>query len=154
VSTFEQALALDPDAAPVLRSLIPLYLALDRTEQAQKACERVLALDPEDCETCYLLARHHRARNHTKEAIAALERLLKRHSLADRPDLHAQAAFDLAVLCEQTQDLPRAESALQEVTRILSNADAIVEKTSLTREEVDGQAVEAYERLGQVSMKA
>src|SRR5438105_7738851 len=54
VGTLEQALALEPDAAPVLRSLIPLYLALDRSEEARNACERVLKLDPEDCDTWYL----------------------------------------------------------------------------------------------------
>jgi tetratricopeptide (TPR) repeat protein len=154
VTTFEQALALDSEAIPVLRSLVPLYLALDRTEQALKSCERVLQLDPEDCETWYVLARQHRSRSRSSEAIASLTRLLKCRSLADRPDLHAQAAFDLAVLCEQSQEFAEAEAALQEVARVLDNTDAVMERTALTREEVDGQAVEAYERLGQVSMKA
>lgn len=40
VRTYEQALRLDPQSASLLRALVPLYLAVDRVEDALQACQR------------------------------------------------------------------------------------------------------------------
>src|SRR5437764_1785563 len=45
VRTFEQARHLDPEAIPLYKKLIPLYLALERTDDALTACRRALDLD-------------------------------------------------------------------------------------------------------------
>src|SRR5579875_2613311 len=44
--TFEAARRLDPDSAAIHRALIPLYLALERFDDALASCKRVLELDP------------------------------------------------------------------------------------------------------------
>src|SRR5436305_13809044 len=46
VRSYEAAKRLDPESAAVLRALIPLYLALERVEDAFSACKLVLKLDP------------------------------------------------------------------------------------------------------------
>ena len=56
LKSFEQALRLDPDAAPLHCALIPLYLALERGDDARAACKRVVELDPADVETMFLYA--------------------------------------------------------------------------------------------------
>src|SRR5262249_36580245 len=56
-STLEEALRLDPESVEVRRTLAPLYLALDRTEDVLKTCRDILDREPGDYETWYLQAR-------------------------------------------------------------------------------------------------
>src|SRR5262249_50362206 len=53
VRAFEQAKNLEPEAAPVYKALCPLYLALDRIEEALAACRKTVELDPGDFESWY-----------------------------------------------------------------------------------------------------
>src|SRR5438105_727254 len=46
--TYEEALRLDPEAAPVHKALVHLYLALDRADDALACCRRALEIDPGD----------------------------------------------------------------------------------------------------------
>lgn len=45
---YEEALRLEPNAVPILRSLASLYFALDRIEDGCQACEKILAVDSND----------------------------------------------------------------------------------------------------------
>src|SRR5436309_1947889 len=54
VRTYEKGLRLDPDSAALRRALAPLYLALDRPQDALDCCRRALAIDPDDYDTWYL----------------------------------------------------------------------------------------------------
>src|SRR5579885_2319188 len=74
VRTLEQAARLDPESARVWRALVPLYLALDRGEDALAACKKALDLEPGDFETWYRYARQLRLRDRPQDAVAALKR--------------------------------------------------------------------------------
>ncbi|HXG10794.1 MAG TPA: tetratricopeptide repeat protein [Gemmataceae bacterium] len=151
---FERAARLDPDSAPVHKALVPLYLALDRTDDALAACRKALELDPNDYDSWQLLARQLRAQNRIREAAQALARAIACPGLKDHPDLLAQLWFELGLLHESVQDYAAAEAALRRVAGMLDNPKALLEHTRLTQEEIDLQAAETYERLGRVCLKA
>jgi tetratricopeptide (TPR) repeat protein len=154
VRCHEEAARLDPEATPPLKALAALYLALDRAEDALDCCRRVLDLDPGDCDTAYLYARQLRTLNRPKEALEALTHAAGLPGLKERPDLHARVCFDLGALAEESGDLDRAEAAFRDVVAVLDRPAALVEQGTATREEIDAQAAETYERLGRLCLKA
>jgi tetratricopeptide (TPR) repeat protein len=154
VRSFEAARRLDPDAASVHKALIPLYLALERVEDALGSCRRALELKPDDFETSYLYARQLRGLDRRKEALVVLRRTVKCAGIKERPDLLAQVWFDVGVLSEQGSDWKGAEAAFREVAAILEKPAALLEQGVLTREEITTQAAETYERLGRICLRA
>jgi tetratricopeptide (TPR) repeat protein len=152
--TFEEARRLDAEAVAIPRTLIPLYLALDRTEDALGACRRVLELDPDDYDTGYRYARQLRSLGQRKEAQAILERTGRCPGLKDRLDIRAQVFFDLGVLYEEASNWEKAEKSFREVTAILDNPAAMLEQGPYNRDEITGQAAETYERIGRICLKA
>src|SRR5437667_8261865 len=46
LKNYEKALHLDPDSVSIRRTMLPLYLALDRQQEALDCCRRVLQLEP------------------------------------------------------------------------------------------------------------
>jgi tetratricopeptide (TPR) repeat protein len=149
----EQARQLEPDAPAILRALCPLYLALDRTQDALAACRKVVELDPGDFQSWYLLARQYRSQQRSKDAIAALDRGVACAGLKEKPELRMQMYFDLAVLNESAQQYAAAEKAYREVAAVLDNPQALTEQGELTREQLTAQAADTYERLGRVCLK-
>ncbi len=152
--TFEAARRLDPDAAPPVKALVPIYLALDRVEDALAACRRVLELDPDDCDTAYLYARQLRTRGESKEARAVLERLAGRPALKDHLEVKAQVLFDLGVMYEAAGEWAAAEKSFRAVGEVLDNPEAMLEQGAFNRDEIETQAAETWERLGRVCLKA
>ena len=57
IHAYEEASRLDPEAAPPYKALVPLYLGLDRLDDALAACKKAVDLDPGDYETWHLYAR-------------------------------------------------------------------------------------------------
>ena len=152
--TFEEARRLDPDSAAIQRTLITLYFALDRIDDALAGCRRVLELDAEDFETGYRYARQLRALGRHKEALAVLARTAACPRLKERLDIRAQVFFDLGQLQEVGGDLDKAEKSLREVLTILDNPAALMEQGPYNRDEIVTQAAETYERLGKLYLKA
>jgi tetratricopeptide (TPR) repeat protein len=152
--TLEAARRLDPDAAPPVKALIPIYLALDRVEDAMAACRRVLELDPDDCDTAYLYARQLRSRGESKEARLVLERLAGRPALKDHLEVKAQVLFDLGVLYETAGEWAAAEKSFRAVGEVFDNPEAMLEQGAFNRDEIETQAAETWERLGRVCLKA
>lgn len=150
---FEQAAWLEPDSAASYKALFPLYLALDRLDDALAACRQALDLEPGDFELWGQLARQLRALNRGAEAVAALRRGVACAGLKDRPDLKAQMYFDLGILHEQAQEFKEAEGAFRQVAAVLDNPQALMEVGAFSREEIDAQAAETYERLGRACLK-
>src|SRR4051794_259339 len=109
VKSFEAAGRLDPDSAAILRSLIPLYLGLDRVDDALAACKATLKLDPEDFQTAGLYAGQLRSAGQNSEAVKVLSRASRSKRLKERPDLAVQVWFDLAQVQEFSGDLAGAE---------------------------------------------
>ncbi|HKI31313.1 MAG TPA: hypothetical protein VKA46_05565, partial [Gemmataceae bacterium] len=154
VRAYEEATRLDPEAAPAFKALVPLYLGLDRLDEALAACKKALDLDPGDYETWHLYARQLRVQDHPKEAADALGRALACPGLKEHPEVRVQFAFDLALLQENLNDFDKAEAAYLEVVKVLDNPAALEEASDLNEQDIDGRAAEIYERLGRVSLRA
>jgi tetratricopeptide (TPR) repeat protein len=154
LKAFEAARRLDPDSAAIHRALIPLYLALDRLDDALGVCRRALKLDPEDFQTAGLFARHLRGLGQNDEAVVVLMRASRSKRLADRPDLALQVWFDLGQSQEQVADLAAAEKSYRQMAKILDNPAALIEAVHAPRAEVAAQAADIQERIGRVCLKA
>jgi tetratricopeptide (TPR) repeat protein len=155
VRTYEEARRLDPDSASIHRGLAGLYFSLDRADDAVAACRRVLDLDPDDVATAYVYSRHLRLQNKSAEALPVLVRMAALPALKERPDLLLQVHFDLGVLYEDGNDLPRSQAAYRQVAALLDDPpEALIEQGPFTAEELRSQAAEVYERLGRVELKA
>jgi tetratricopeptide (TPR) repeat protein len=154
VQAFEQASKLDPESAEIHRALYPLYIALDRADDALAACKKAVELDPGDVETWYQYARHLRALERNKESISALERALACPEVKERADLRAQMHLDLGIMHENAKEYKEAEAAFREVAAVLDNPDVLLEQGAPSREDIVTQAAEIYERLGNVCLRA
>ena len=113
LKAYEHALRLDPDAASLHRAVIPIYLALDRTDDALDEFRRVIELDPADVEALYLYARQLRAQNKPKEATAVLKKATAKEALKEHANLRAQIFDDLATLYEDAGDGANTVKALR-----------------------------------------
>ncbi len=154
VKAFEAARRLDPGSAAILRSLVPLYLALDRLDDALKTCAKVLERDPDDFQTAGLYARQLRGLARYRDAIAVLLPATRSKRLADRPDLALQVWLDLGQLHEQIDDLAGAEKCYRKMAAILDNPAALIEAVHVPREEIATQSADIQERIGKVCLRA
>ncbi|HTU21318.1 MAG TPA: tetratricopeptide repeat protein [Gemmataceae bacterium] len=152
--TFEEARRLDPSSAAIHRTLITLYFALDRLDDALASCRRVLELDPDDFETGYRYARQLRVLGKDKEATAVLTRTAACPRLKERLEVRAQVFYDLGQLQAEAGKLTKAEKSLREVLSILDNPAALMEQGPYNRDEIVSQAAETYERLGKLYLKS
>lgn len=153
MKTFHESERLDPNAVAPTRALIPLYLATDRTDDAFAACQKVLEREPDDFETGYLYARTLRAHERSPDALVVLKTLARRPALKDVPDLQARIHYDLGLLYEARQEWVRADAAYRKVIAVLEHPAHLMEEGAYTKEELDNQAAETYERLGRVCLK-
>jgi len=152
VRTLEQARQLDPEAGPVHKALITLYLALSRDNDALTACQKALDANPSDFETWYVYSRQLRERGKSKEAITALTRGLACPRVKDYPNLILQMNFELGGLYETAKDYVPAEAAFRKVAAVLENPDALVQSGGFSRVQLYGEAARTYERIGQVCL--
>jgi tetratricopeptide (TPR) repeat protein len=153
LKTFEDAQRLDPDATPITRALVPLYLALDRTAEVYRCCERVLEQEPDDFDTGYLYARQLRLNDRSADALAVLQKLAGRPGLKDSPEMLARINYDRGLLHEHFSEWPEAVAAYQQTVAVLDHPAALAEQGNYTKEELINQAAETYERLGRAELK-
>ncbi len=151
---FEEALQLDPEAAPVYKVLIHLYLALNRNDDALSACRKTLDVDPGDYETWSLYARQLKSQGHPNEARQALVRALACPGIAEHADLRTQLHYDLGVLCEEAQAYDQAINAFHEVVKFLDNPQAPFELPVFSRAELNDHAANTYERMINLCIQA
>jgi tetratricopeptide (TPR) repeat protein len=142
VKCFEKAAALDPGAAPVIKALIPVYMALDRPADALAACRKTVELDSGDYETWYVYAGQLRANGKLPEALTALRRARDCPAARDNLEAFAQIATDLAHMYEEGQDYTQAIVVLDDLLKVLE------------KERPEARPAEIYEQLGQISAKA
>lgn len=136
---FEEAVKIDPEAGPLHRILIPLYLALNRNDEALAACRKTLDCDPDDFEIWYLYGRQLKGKGQPKEASAALTRALACPGLKEQADQFVQIALDLGALAEETQDIDKALAVFAQIVDVAKGAE--------DAEEVQVRAAEAYVRV-------
>jgi tetratricopeptide (TPR) repeat protein len=152
--TFEEALKLDREATPLYKALIPLYLALTRIDDALAACRKTVDLDPGDYETWAVYARQLKILGQLKESRNALLRALACVEIRDHPDLRAQLSFDLGVLCEELKDYEQAVTAFHDVVKILDHPHALLDLGPYSRDEIQEQAANTYERMIKICIQA
>jgi tetratricopeptide (TPR) repeat protein len=154
IRALEESRRLDPEAPAPYKALAPLYLAIDRVDDALAACRRALDLDPDEFDVAYLLSRQLRALDRPSEAVGVLEKAADRPGLKERPELRLQINLDLGLLQESAGRLDKAEAGLRQVADVLEHPVALLEQSSYTREEIDAQAAEVHERIGQICLRA
>jgi tetratricopeptide (TPR) repeat protein len=153
IRVLEEARRLDPEAPAPLKALAPLYLAIDRMDDALAVCHRILELDPDEYEMAYLLARQLRVLDRRTEAVGILEKTAARPGLKERPELRLQINLDLGLLQESAGRLDQAEAALRQVADVFEHPTALMEQSTYTREEINAQAAEVHERIGQICLR-
>ncbi len=124
IQAFEQAVKLDPEAAPLHKALIPLYFALDRNDDAFRECRKAVELNPGDYETWYLYARQLKGQGRAKEALTAMARAAACPEAKEIPEVFAQITFDLARMYEDARDYPRALATFEEILKVPADEDA------------------------------
>ncbi|MBY0528139.1 MAG: tetratricopeptide repeat protein [Gemmataceae bacterium] len=155
LTTFEEALQLDPEAVAIHRGLIALYLALGRTDDALKSCRQTLDRAPGDYETWHLYGRQLRDQGKTKDAIAALERGVACPAAQEHLDILVQMHYDLGQTLENEREFGKAETAYNEVVKILvGKRQALVDSGPFNPEQLDAEAAKTYERLGHICIEA
>ena len=154
LKTYEKALRLDPDSTAIRRSLIPLYVALDRQDDALGCCRRLLELDPGDYDTWYLYGRQLRGQDREADACAAFDKALACKRLKDRPGVALAIAYDLGTLREKLGHFKRAEAAFRKAAELLAHPAELLEAGPLTPQDIATQAGETYERIGRICLRA
>jgi tetratricopeptide (TPR) repeat protein len=150
---FERARALDPDAAPVHKALIPLYQAIERRADALAACLKVVNLDPQDYETWFLYARLLQAQGRHPEARRAMARGVACPGLQERPELQQEMYFQLGVLYEGARDFARSAAAFRQAARILEKPEVLQEMGPVDPREVEARVADLYERIGRLAVQ-
>jgi len=144
---YELAAKLDPDAVTVQKSLLMIYIAVERHDEAGKLLKRVLELNPHDFEMSYLHARQLRSQGKLDEACKVLLTGLQAPALRDRPDMQQQMEFDLGVLYERLEKHLDAAAAFGRAAAILDHPDRQLEGR-VGHEEIQMRSAEIHERIG------
>jgi tetratricopeptide (TPR) repeat protein len=150
---YEASLKLDPEALPVMRALLLLYIAVDRQDESLALTRKVLQGDPNDYRTSYVAARLLRSRNQFPEACDVLLTGLKSPRLAERPDLHQQMEFDLGILYEHLEQYENAAAAFGRAAAVLDHPDDALE-AHVSAEELQLRSAEIHERVGRNFLEA
>jgi len=155
VKTFEKALELDPQATPIIKMLIPFYVALDRAPEALKATRKVLDQDPEDFETWYAYARQLKVAGQAKEARAALIRGLKVPAIKTRPEVAQPMNLLLGQLYETSEEWLNAAGAFAAAAKLFDHPEPLLDADpGLTKEIIAARSAELLERVGSLYLKA
>lgn len=152
--TYEKAQRLDPDAAAIPRALVPLYLAIERQEEALAASRRVLELEPGDHATWLSYARQLHNLDRDREAMEALRRAVACKGLKDQIDAYLNTLFDLAELLEKSKSPAEAAAVLRQALTALERPGAAHELGDMTREQFTEQVADTYERVGRLELEA
>ena len=152
MKAFEKSLQLDPVALAPRKALIPIYLALDRLDDALNLTTYVLEHDPASVETSLLYARQLKSLGRLKEVAELLAKLSKQEALKDQQDLKSRVLHDLALLQEDLSEWKKAYETCTSLQTILDITGA-EEILGLTPDELKREKAENYERLGRLSLK-
>ncbi len=150
----EEAIALDPDAAPLYREQVNVFLALERIRDALEAITKANQLDPHDPEAWFLAARLQKNFGSAKEYRRCLEKGLADQSFkVERPEIVQQMYLDLGNLLEAEGELEPAANAFTEAAKILDHPDILLDHAPFHRDSIIAKAAETYERIGNLQRK-
>jgi tetratricopeptide (TPR) repeat protein len=145
--TLEEAVRLDPEAAPPRLLLVPLYTALGRPDDAARAAAAVLLIDPSQAETWRTLARLLHEMKRTPEAVNVLYRCVAAPELADRPADLIAAHRDLGgLLAAQGAHAKAADAYRKALTLLADHRAALLLKADAA--DLELEKAELSEGLG------
>jgi tetratricopeptide (TPR) repeat protein len=150
----EEARTQDPAAAPVYRTLITLYVALGRSDDALAACRKTLELDAGDYETWSAYARQLHGLGKLAEARDALVRGTACPALGEHLDQRLQMYYDLGAVAEELKDYRQAADAFIRVVEALDSPQAPYELDEVKPADLRRQAVDIHERIVKLCIKA
>ena len=150
--SFEKAMELDPAALSPRKSLIPIYMSLDRIEDALVQCRYVLERDDSSLETFALYAKQLAALGKIEEVTEILEKLMKNPASKDKPELRLQVLRELSLRYEQASNWEKSEEKSKGVAEILEMPSA-EEVLELTEDSYRKLKAENYEMLGRLALK-
>ncbi len=153
LKTFDAAAKLDPEAAGVQKSRVPLLLALERSADALAASLKVVELDAEDYESWFIAARLQKAMGKYADARASLDKGLATERVKDHPELAQQMFLDLGALHEVEERFTLAADAFIKAAAILEHPDALLDKGEFDRNLILMRASETYEKIGNLYRK-
>jgi tetratricopeptide (TPR) repeat protein len=155
LQALEDALKLEPDATATCKALATVCFQLDREGQALEYCRKALALDPNDFDLWFRYGQELKDRGRSDEAAEAFNKAVTVPAAKDHPANLAQMLYELGRLQEQLQHFDKAAAALEQVAKLLDDAESLLEETThLERSQIDAEAAKAYERLGHVELQA
>ena len=147
---FEDSLAIDPQAIPVYKELVPLYLTFDRRKEAMEACKNVLKISPEDYRVRIIYAKQLRSEGKSLEAIAELDKALKHPDIQKKNDLYYRSLAILADLCEQTDSHESAAEYYFRSGKALESTLSWFKANPYQEEEMRTQCAVLYEKSGKL----
>ena len=149
----EAAHKLDPTSPAIARALVPLYVGLDRLDEAVSLAQGVLKADPNDYRTASLIARQLQAAERLDQAERFYAQATASDRLKERPEVAVELWYDRASLHEQLRQWDRAEAAYRKVGSLLADPRVLAERTGASEADVKTQAAEVWERLGKVLLQ-
>lgn len=152
LKAFEKALKLDPDSVKIRRAIVPLYIALDRRDDAIAACKKALELDPDHYEIWWRYAQQLYLSDQRKEAREALNRAIVCKSLQSLPDKKAMILGELGQLYDEDKAYEKAEIIFRQVVEILQSPAYANKVGPANAEKIHLQLAETWERIGQLAL--
>jgi tetratricopeptide (TPR) repeat protein len=151
---FEAAANADPDATAPRRELVRIYSLIGREPEAIRIARGILEDDPDDADTAHRLANLLVDAGELKEA-AEFARMAVAGVEEEMPPDRALALYrDAATILDRAEDSGGAAEVLQYALDLLVDGRKEVLASGLyTRQEIDAEAAEIYERLGKVHVK-
>lgn len=151
---YRLALRHDPNAAPVLRALVPLCLDLQRPAEALEYCRRALTIDPKDGDLWQIFGEQLEARGQLDEALKAYTKAVQLPQAKDKPARYVELLYAKAALHEQLRQDQAAAVAYQAVAELLLKPERLADDPDdLDPEKLKGEAARAYEKLARVQLR-
>lgn len=153
VRLLEKAQQLDPRSAVVCKELVPLYLLLERVDDALECSRRATELAPNDHPARYLYARQLRRHDRHAEAIKVLAELAEVVDSRANPDLFVDVLMDTGLLCREVDRWAEGARACHQAGEFLTDPKK-TENSTYLKEELQFLAASAYEKAGDMYRQA
>ncbi len=152
LKAFEKSLELNPKAIAPRKELIPIYMSLDRIEDALAQCRYVLDNDDSSLEVFVLYAKQLAALGRINEVTEILEKLVKNPASKEKPEMRLQVLRELSLRYEQASNWEKSEEKAKEIASLLDMPLA-EEVFELAEGSFKKLKAENFEMLGRLVLK-
>jgi len=148
LSSYEKAIAIDPDAIEVYRQLVPLAFQLKQTAAAVKYAMKAVELDPNDFLLLRQLGMHMARQEKLAEAIKLLSQAANAETLDRNSGLFVSLHRDLAILYQAIGDQQKTADSYEVVFDALAKP-AKYKLNTRVRRALMADPMSSFERMGQ-----